>query len=322
MTVSKKILAIFIFFDIIKKYQLILILEVIYMISKKLVASLLLLGMSLNNCSAKDNSKLSILKNAGFTIGGITAGVLGTLLIHKIASKDEDKKQNSNELSDNNEDKKQNSNELSDNNKVNFQLGEPLFRIMFTDGCEKYYIKSLDKRFDILVSDDKLNELVNRYCLKNGTNEKFRYFCKKLDLNSEDNYQPKSFYERLRSHASSCEKTQYLVDNFYMIDVLEHFDPFQFFCEVRETSEKDKLFLWFSENSIRGLKLGISFPIDFSILPGLADYIEYIEEFIKKSLKIQCIKCGDVKDKDWLRSQKFKEKAEEIKKYFIKNEKK
>ncbi len=59
------------------------------MINKKLIASLLLFSMSLNNCIAKDNSKLSILKNAGFTIGGIAAGVLGTLLVQKIAGKNE-----------------------------------------------------------------------------------------------------------------------------------------------------------------------------------------------------------------------------------------
>ena len=282
-----------------KNVQSNLILKVIYMISKKLVASLLLFGMSLNNCSAKDNSKLSILKNAGFTIGGITAGVLGTLLIQKITSKDMEEKQNSNEP--------------SDNSKVNFQLGKPLFRIMFTDGCKEFYIKSLNKRFDILVSDYKLNELLNR--LRRGTNEKFGNFCKQLGLNSKaNNYQPKFFYEQLRSRA----KRQYQDSHFCMDYVLKNFDPFQLFCEVRETSEKDKLFLWFYENSIRGLKLGISFPMD-DILLGLADYIE---EFIKKSLKIQCIACDDVKDKDWLRSQNFDEKAIEIRKFFIKNEKK
>ena len=69
------------------------------MINKKLIASLLLFSMSLNNCIAKDNSKLSILKNAGFTIGGIAAGVLGTLLVQKIASKNEKQEQNPDELS-------------------------------------------------------------------------------------------------------------------------------------------------------------------------------------------------------------------------------
>lgn len=99
MTVSKKILAIFIFFDIIKKYQLILILEVIYMISKRLVASLLLFGMSLNNCSAKDNSKLPIVKNVGCALVGGLVGVFGTLFIQRIAGKDEKQEQNPGEPS-------------------------------------------------------------------------------------------------------------------------------------------------------------------------------------------------------------------------------
>ena len=69
------------------------------MISKKLVASLLLLGMSLNNCSAKDNSKLPIVKNVGCALVGGLVGVFGTLFIQRIAGKDEKQEQNPGEPS-------------------------------------------------------------------------------------------------------------------------------------------------------------------------------------------------------------------------------
>lgn len=316
MTVSKKILAIFIFFDIIKKYQLILILEVIYMISKKLVASLLLLGMSLNNCSAKDNSKLSILKNAGFTIGGITAGVLGTLLIHKIASKDEDKKQNP-ELVQKIAGKKYN--EPSDNSKVNFKLGKPLFRIMFIDGYEKYYIKSLDKRFDALVENDMLNKLLNFSVKHFDRNKKFSEFCKELNLNAKRNYQPKYFYEQLSDRVEKHYQDSYH-NNFG--DILDKFDPCKLFYEVRETSEKDKLFLWVYGVSIFGKKLRIPYGSFDSEGDARSNLIVHIKEFIKNTLNLEFICAENVDDEVWLESQQFGRRAEEIEEYFIENEKK
>ncbi len=286
------------------------------MISKKLVASLLLLGMSLNNCSAKDNSKLSILKNAGFTIGGITAGVLGTLLIHKIASKDEDKKQNP-ELVQKIAGKKYN--EPSDNSKVNFKLGKPLFRIMFIDGYEKYYIKSLDKRFDALLENDMLNKLLNFSVKHFDRNKKFSEFCKELNLDAKRNYQPKYFYEQLSDRVEKHYQDSYR-NNFG--NILDKFDPCKLFYEVRETSEKDKLFLWVYGVSIFGKKLGIPYGSFDAEGDSRFNLIHHIKEFVKNNLKLKCVEALDVRDEVWLESQRFGRRAEGIEEYFIENEKK
>jgi hypothetical protein len=113
------------------------------MISKKLIASLLLFGMILNNCSAKDNSKLSILKNVGFTIGGITAGVFGTLGINKILSpktsiKNKDQKSIKSEIID--------SNNKSEKFEQKIEIDKPLFMVMFDFIDNKTYVKALVMR--------------------------------------------------------------------------------------------------------------------------------------------------------------------------------
>ena len=284
------------------------------MISKKLVASLLLLGMSLNNCSAKDNSKLSILKNAGFTIGGITAGVLGTLLIHKIASKDEDKKQNP-ELVQKIAGKKYN--EPSDNSKVNFELGKPLFRIMFIDGCEKCYIKSLDKRFDKLAKESELNKLLNSS--KEDKNRKFSNFCKELNLSAKSRYQPIYFYEQLSGRVKKHYENSYQ-SNFG--DVLKDFDSYKLFYEVCETSEKDRLFLWAHRVDVFGQKLGIPYGSFDAEGDARFNLIHHIKEFVENNLKLKCVEALDVRDEVWLESQQFGRRAEGIEEYFIENEKK
>ena len=287
-----------------KDVQSILILEVIYVISKKLVASLLLFGMSLNNCSAKDNSKLPIIKNVGCALAGGLVGMLGTLFVQKIAGKDVEEKQNSNELSD---------------SKVNFQLGKPLFRIMFTDGYEKYYIKSLDKRFDALVENDMLNKLLNFSVKHFDRNKKFSEFCKELNLDAKRNYQPKYFYEQLSDRVEKHYQDSYR-NNFG--NILDKFDPCKLFYEVRETSEKDKLFLWVYGVSIFGKKLRIPYESFDGEGDARNNLIVHIKEFIKNTLNLEFICAENVDDKVWLAQQKFDAKAEEIEKYFIKNEKK
>lgn len=292
------------------------------MISKKLVASLLLFGMSLNNCSAKDNSKLSILKNIGFTIGGITAGVLGTLLIRKIVDKNDKEGQNPG-LVQKNADKKdkeeQKSNESSDNNKVNFQLGKPLFRIMFTNGYEKYYVKSLDKRFDALVKSDMLNKLLNCLVKDYIRNQRFSGFCKELNLDAKESYQPRYFYEQLSNRVEKHYQDSYFND---FNDVLDKFDPCKLFYEVRETSEKDKLFLWVYGVSIFGKELGIPYKSPDAQGDARFNLINQISKFIKNTVKLKCVCESEVQDEVWLESQRFYAKAEEIEEYFIKNEKK
>lgn len=274
------------------------------MISKKLIAGLLLFGMSLDNCSAKDNSKLPIIKNVGCALAGGLVGMLGTLFVQKIAGKDVEEKQNSNELSD---------------SKVNFQLGKPLFRIMFTDGYEKYYIKSLDKRFDALVENDMLNKLLNFLVKHFDRNKKFSEFCKELNLDAKRNYQPKYFYEQLSDRVEKHYQDSYR-NNFG--DVLDKFDPCKLFYEVCETSEKDKLFLWVYGVSIFGKKLRIPYGSFDAEGDSRFNLTHHIKEFVENNLKLKCVGALDVRDEVWLESQQFGRRAEEIEEYFIENEKK
>lgn len=263
-----------------------------------------------NQCDAINVDKsrtLQFVKNTSLTAASTMMGILATLSVQNIAGKDEKKdegkKQNPGKPSDNN----------FDNNKVNFQLGKPLFRIMFTDGHEKYYMESLDKRFGRLVQDSKLNTSLN-ITKKNGNkNQKINDFCQELDLDAGKKYKPEDFYRQLSDRAKKHHENGYR-NNF--ADILDKFDPCKLFYEVRETSEKGKLFLWVYGVDIFGKKLKIPYA-DFDA-QGDARFavINRIAEFIKNTLNLECVKVFGVKDKVWLESQKFDDKAEEIEKYF------
>lgn len=278
------------------------------MFSKKITAALLLLSLVQNQCSAMNvgkNFDSQIVKNVSFTIAGAMSGVLGTLLVKKIAGKgekkDERKKQNPGEPSVNN----------FDNNKINFQLGKPLFRIMFTDGHEKCYINSLDERFNGLAGDSELSKMLN--ISKKNRKEKIKQFCQELGLNVKKRYQSRCFYEQLSNRVKKHYQDYYRNCFDY---VLDKFDPCKLFYEVRETSEKDKLFLWVYGVDIFGKKLKIPYA-DFDA-QGDARFAvtNRIAKFIKNTLNLECVEVFGVKDKVWLESQRFGDKAEEIEKYF------
>lgn len=72
------------------------------MFSKKIAATLLLLGLVKNQCSATNvgkNFDSQIVKNVGCAVAGVLGGMFGTLLVQQIAGKDKKQEQNPGEPS-------------------------------------------------------------------------------------------------------------------------------------------------------------------------------------------------------------------------------
>ena len=203
------------------------------MISKKLIASLLLFGMILNNCSAKDNSKLSILKNVGFTIGGITAGVFGTLGINKILSpktsiKNKDQKSIKSEIID------------SNNNSEKFEqkIDKPLFMVMFDFIDNKTYVKALDESFN----NERLIEKISKY---EDCSQVSKYFFKNLDIKIEEKYSGNEFYEKIKLLSKKRYESAYYHGNDYENFINSIGGHGKLFCEICSIKGSDKLFWWY-----------------------------------------------------------------------------
>lgn len=284
------------------------------MISKKLVSSLLLLGMSLNNCSAKDNSKLSILKNAGFTIGGVAAGVLGTLVINKILNSETTIK---NKEQKNIKSKIINSNNKSEKSEEKFEINKSLFMVMFDFINDKTYVKAVDKSFDNEELITEISEYVNYTEINNE-------FFKNLDIKREEKYSGNGFHEKLKSLSKKRYESVYHHGNDYENFINSIGGHGKLFCEICSIKGSDKLFWWYG---YKDYKFHVGEPGYYYGGQGDGGFFWgiwqiYVVNYVERQLNKEFINSPYDEDLMNVHLSKLSNRADNIEKEFRKDEKK